>query len=141
MPKQDIINSKPTTLFQYDMTKEGWTLVKDAFEAAPLSVDDFEPVSFLKEGEQSIKEEVMLQRAKNLNANLGQRQAEYLLECREKIPAEQRQHNFVFPGTVWRVQSGFLCVPCLFLIGGQWHLFFSRLERDWCSRSRLLRPR
>ncbi|MEK9170059.1 MAG: hypothetical protein AAB674_00220, partial [Patescibacteria group bacterium] len=57
--------------FKYDKTKDGWELVEPGPE---FDGKQFVPdlVEFLKSGESSVNGEVMKQRAKKLNANLGQ---------------------------------------------------------------------
>src|SRR3989338_3861144 len=64
--------------FKHDKAKDNWTLLEDV----PFDGKQFIPeiVEFLKSGEFSVNGEVMKQRAKELNANLGQRHAEYLLD-------------------------------------------------------------
>ncbi|MEK9170410.1 MAG: hypothetical protein AAB674_02065, partial [Patescibacteria group bacterium] len=83
--------------------------------------------------------EVMKQRAKKLNANLGQHHAEYLLEHQDLIPKEWRGKFYLtFPGTVWRDRVGFRDVPCLSWDGGRWCLRFDWLRSVWGSGARLV---
>lgn len=126
--------------FKYDKTKDGWTLLEDI----PFDGKQFIPdiVEFLKPNESYVNSDVMRTRAKELNANLGQRHAEYLLKHQELIPAEWRgKYYFVFPGTVWRDSDGDWCVACLYWDGGRWCLYFYWLGDGWSSRDRLVRPR
>lgn len=123
-----------------DKAKEGWTLLEDV----PFDGKRFVPelVEFLKQGESSVNGEVMRQRAKELNAYLGQRHAEYLLEHQELISKEWRGNYFlVFPGTVWRFSSGVLRVPCLHWHDGRWYLIFRWHKGDWDSSDRFVRSR
>ena len=88
-----------TASFKHDKTKGGWTLLEDT----PFDGRQFVPdiVEFLKQGEFWVNGEVMRQRAKELNAHLGQRYAEYLLDHQELIIKEWRGKYFLaFPGTV-----------------------------------------
>lgn len=137
MPKD---SSSIITGMEHDKTKERWTLVEDVGKGV-IPVAGLELISFLKDDEQSVKEEAMRQRAKEMGANLGQRQAKYLLGHQEEIPEEWRKFNLVFPGTVWRYPGGHLSVPCLHWDGRRWYLVFHWLAYDWYSRDRLLRPR
>lgn len=124
------------------MTEEGWELVEYVPEDVsdePLSAANLELVSFLVRGESYISGEEMKKRAKQKNASLGQRQAEYLLENQEEIPSEWRNFYLPFPGTIWRGRDGDLVVPDLRWLGEQWRLGFLWLGRDWRFLGRLLR--
>lgn len=128
-------------IFSRDMRKEGWELVEDLGRPAKVIIADLETVSFLKGNETSVSGEVMRQRAVELRANLGQRQAEFLLEHQQEIPKEWRNYYLIFPGTLWRDSNGFLFVHVLHCSGERWGLRFIWLENDWFSFGRLLRPR
>lgn len=126
---------------RFDKRKEGWEL-REHTGRSIISVDDLEPVPFLRDGEKSIKGYDLIGRARyELNANLGQEDAEFLLEHHVKIPKEFQQYHLVFMGTIWRRVDGLLCVPCLYWYGGQWHLHWLWLVLDSGSYVRLLRPR
>src|SRR3990167_6729355 len=86
--KESKISKLPDPSFKNDKTKDGWKLLEDV----PFNGDKFEPeiMEFLKSGESYVNGEVMKQRAKELNAHLGQGHAEYLLEHQELIPKECR---------------------------------------------------
>ena len=132
------------TSFKHDKTKDGWTLLEpgpkfNGQQFAPDIVEFLKPGGLLKSGESSVNGEVMKQRAKELNANLGQRHAEYLLEHQELIPNEWRgKYYLVFPGTVWRDSDGRRGVPCLGWDGDGWYLYFSWLGNGWDSDGRLV---
>ena len=131
-----------TPAFSRDMRKEGWELVEPGSKRTINSVSNLELVSFLKSGESSINGEEMVRRArKELDANLGQEDAEWLLEHQNEIPAELRKFYLTFPGTVWRGSGGSRRVPCLDWDGDRWCLFFGWLRSDWLSGDRALRPR
>ncbi len=139
---QDFVTQlRAMPVFSRDMRKEGWELVEDVSEPATIVIADLEVISFLREGEGSVSEEVMRKRAVELGANFGQRHAEFLLEHQEEIPVEFRKFYLVFSGTVWRGSGGNLLVPCLGWDGEQWDLSFGWLESGWSSDGRLLRPR
>ena len=124
-------------LFKYDKTKDSWTLLEDAsFDGQPFVPDI---VGFLEGNESRVNGEVMKQRAKKLNANLGQHHAEYLLEHQDLIPKEWRGKFYLtFPGTVWRGRGGDRFVPYLFWLGGEWCLGFDWLGLGWVSYARLV---
>lgn len=128
--------------FACDMTKKGWTLAEDTREPWPIS--NLELVPFLKEGDNRISGKEMVRRSREeLNANLGQRHAEFLLEHREEIPKEFRDYFLCFSGTIWRDCSGRRCVPYLYWrISKQWWgLGFGWLVDGFSVHCRLLRPR
>ena len=128
-------------VFSRDMTKEGWELIEDAQSPWPIVIENLELVSFLKEDENLISSKEMCKRAKELDANLGQRHAEYLLNHQKEIPAEWQGFYLVFAGTVWRYRFGNLRVPYLSWLGATWYLNFHWLGVDWPSWARLVRPR
>ena len=138
---ESIQNFLKKPIFARDMTKKGWELVEDVSEPAKIVIANMETVSFLIGSEPSISGKLMRQRAVDLGANLGQRQAEFLLEHQEEIPKEFQKFYLVFPGTVWRGARGLFFVPCLGWIGGRWILDFLWLEGGWGGSGRLLRPR
>ena len=123
-------------LFQYDKTKDGWTLLEDVPFSGAFVPDIKE---FLKSNESYVNGEVMKQRAKELNAHLGQHHAEYLLEHQDLIPKEWRgKYYLVFSGTVWQDRGGYRSVPYLRWYGGRWYLYFVWLGSGWCSSGRLV---
>jgi len=125
--------------FKYDKAKDGWTLLEDV----PFDGKQFIPdiVEFLQ-GESSVNGEVMKQRAKELNAHLGQHDAEYLLEHQELIPKKWRgKCDLVFPGTVWRNPLRACSVPCLSWSFDCWILHFLNIRYRYGGNDRLVRPR
>ncbi|MDP3729145.1 MAG: hypothetical protein Q8R26_00090 [bacterium] len=134
--------------FKYDKTKDGWTLIEDVpFDGKqfiPDIVEFLKPRGFRRSAEIFVSGKVMRQRAKKLNANLGQRHAEYLLDYQELIPKEwQGEYNLAFPGTIWRGSRGDRYVPRLYWYDDRWCMDpdFGWLRYSWCSGDRLVRPR
>ena len=125
--------------FASDKIKDGWTLIEDVSEPGEISISSLELLSFLKSGESFVSGNTMADCAKENGANLGQRQAEYLLSHQEDIPQEWRQYYLVFLGTVWRDADGYRFVPFLCRYGGQWRLLFAWLDGDWFAFGRLVR--
>jgi len=122
--------------FLRDMTKEGWKLLQDVhYEAGEVQLELKE---LLKPGETSVKGDVMAERAKELNANFGQKHAEYLWENQHLIPVEFRKFYLTFPGTVWRDLHGDRRVLYLLWCGGRWCLNFEWLKSVWHGYGRLL---
>lgn len=131
--------AKPT--FVHDKRQDGWTLLENVARRI-TSVRDLELVPFLKGGETSVIGEEMARRARvELDANLGQEDAEFLLAHQDEIPAEFQKYYLVFPGTVWRFSGGCRCVPCFDWGGLRWVLDFFWLGCGWGSDGRLVRPR
>lgn len=129
------------SIFTNDKTKEGWTLFKNVSRRI-TSVRDLELVSFLKKGEYRVKGATVERRAAELNADLGQEDAEYLLEHQDEIPIEFQKYRLIFPGTVWERwdSSGGNALPYI-RGGGWWGLGFGWPTDDFDSNARLLRPR
>jgi len=126
--------------FVRDMVQEGWTLLENTTKPI-VSIDKLEPVPFLKDSESYVGGEEMARRSLELHANLGQHQAEYMLEHQADIPEEFRQYVLVFPGTIWRNRDGLRNVPCLGWDGERWYLDFGWLRGSFDSDCRLLRSR
>ena len=119
-----------------DMT--GWTCLK------PLEAEEgeFEPTlhEFLREGENSINGEEMVNRAKEQAVLTGLRHAEAMLRNQERIPVEWRKYYLVFP-EVWQGPLGDRNAWYLYWLGGHWYLDFYWLEYDFNSYSRLVASR
>lgn len=133
-------NNVTTALFRNDKTKDGYVLVENTlFDGRGFTP---EIVDILVPGLQIIEGDTMRNRAKRLNACLGQHFAEYLLKNQERIPKDLRgEHRLVFPGTVWQDSEGDSFVPCLRWDwkGSTWDLILSPLDREWDSKDLLIR--
>lgn len=131
--------------FYRDMTREGWKLLEHTPRTIYSSlVTDLELVQFPNSDKAWINGEERVRRAKELNANLCQEDAEWLFQHQNKIPAEWKEYYLIFPGTVWREDShGHRYVPWLGFgsCRQRWELSFHCLELDWRSDNRLLRLR
>lgn len=126
MIKKVVELTKTKSVFQYDKTKDNFKLIEDVGFIPPLtSPRNIESIPFLNDEESYITGDEMDERAKELEANLGQQHAEYLLEHQSDIPEKFRNYYLVFPGTKWRNPGGRRGVPCL----------------DWDDGTRLVRPR
>lgn len=125
--------------FRYDKSKDDWKLLENT--PRRLTSANIEGISFLKGTESQINGEEMVRRATGLDANLGQEDAEFLLEHQDEIPAELREFYLVFPGTMWQGSGEDRFVPFLSWVGGQWVLCFFWLGSGWVSFGRFVRPR
>ncbi len=126
--------------FKRDMHKDGWTLLENVPRRLSSVIEE---VPFLRRSETYINGEEMVRRArtKELDANYGQEDAEWLLDNQDKIPVALRKFYLVFPETVWQALFGRRGVPYLSWYGGQWLLSFGWLGYGFNSYARLVRPR
>lgn len=98
----------------------------------------YEILSFLKEGEESVKGNVMVERAKEMNANLGQEDCQHILNHQSDIPSELRgKALFVF--TDWRRPGDSEGVAYVGWNGGRWVQNWYWLGDDWYGNVRVLR--
>lgn len=122
----------------YDKRMDGWKLLEHAPRRIN-SVDGLKLMPILKSGEDRVNGEEMVHRARvELDANLGQEDAEWLLEHEDLIPKEWRSYYIPFTATVWRDSDGYRSVASLFWLGGEWHLYWHWLDDGWDSRVSLL---
>lgn len=125
---------------RYDRRKDGLELREHASRTI-TSVADLELVPFLRDGEQSIRGYDLIGRTRyELDADLGQEDAEFLLEHKEEIPSEFSEFGLFCAGTIWSHGTGF-SASGLILSGGLWYLASPRLELDFGSTVRLARLR
>lgn len=139
----ELFISNPTSAPKliHDQTKSGWKLLEHTPRRI-TSVADIELVPFLREGEEWVEGEEMVRRARiEFDANLGQEDAEYILEHTAEIPAEFKDFYLVFPGTVWQDSDGYRHVSYLDSDGGRWYPDFLWIGDDWNSDGRLVRLR
>ena len=127
-------------IFVHDKTKDGWKLLENVSRRL-TSVRDLELVSFLMGNESSVNGEEVVRRARILDVNYSQEDAEWLLANQNEIPVEFRKYYLVFTGTVWQDSISYRNVSCLGWYGRRWCLLFSWLDDDWYSYGRLVRPR
>lgn len=131
-----------SSLFQRDMTKEGYKLFEGQDEPDPIEVARFELVPFLKDGEKKLTGFVVACRAdRELRANYGQRQAEYFLAHQEQIPEEFQEYALVFTRTIWWTPKTGQQVVCLAWGGERWVFGTRLLDGDFDDDCRLVRPR
>ena len=121
--------------FKYDKTNDGWTLLKDVKSSGSFNPDF---VLFLKPGEDRVNGDTMRVRAKELNANLGQRDLEWLEANQHLIPESERGHYIVATGTVWLGVGAGRSVACLGWSGDRWYVVFFWLGGGWDGSVRLL---
>lgn len=97
----------------------------------------YDILSFLR-GEKSVKVDVVVARAKEMNAHQGKAEREHLLAHQGDIPVALRgKIVFVFtddthPGD----PDG---VACVYWSGGRWIRDWLWLDNDWCGNYRVLR--
>lgn len=123
--------------FSQDMRKKGWALLEDTPQRI-TSARLLELVPFLKGEESSTSVKELIERAKELNANYGQRDAEYFLDHQEEIPKEFRDFKLVFTATLWESSDKRQHMPHLYWHGGrdgQWGMGF---DDTFYNTSRLI---
>src|SRR3990167_1696886 len=128
------------TKFKHDKTKDNWEVLEDVSKTLTKKTT-LEEVYFLEGSEDYIAGTELAKRAVKLQANLGQHDAEFLLENQELIPKEFQEHYLIFPGTKWRAADGDVSVPYLRWGGDRWSLHFAWLVNGFDSGARLVRPR
>jgi hypothetical protein len=128
----------PSLATAADLIPEGWTVVEDV---APTlsSAGDLEFIPVLREGEPPVRGDVMRQRAKEQNANLGLADLKRALETQAEIPAGLQGKYITFAGTVLRDAVGDLYVAYLYWHDGRWVVDFSWLDSGWGGSDRLAR--
>lgn len=98
----------------------------------------YEILLILRDGEASIRGSVMVDRAKETNANLGEEECEHLLVHQNYIPvAFQGKVAFMF--TNWRRPDYSGGVACVYWNGGRWVRHWDWLDDDWHGSYRVLR--
>ena len=105
-----------------------------------LTVGDrtYEILGFLRGDEKSVSGSVMVERAKEMQANLGQKDGQYLLDHQEEIPEALRgKVVFVFPD--WRRPDDPESVAYVTWDGHRWVQDWRWLGRDFDDRARVLR--
>lgn len=124
-----------TKKFKNDFSKD-YELVSDV---EPTLTKDFDIKEVLKPGEDWVNGDTMVERAKEMGAYLGQRDAEWLMEHQDLIPQEHRDKYFIFPGTVWvDRESRRRYVAYLVFDGDRCYLALDCLGGDCGARARLL---
>ena len=140
----------PSELVQLVVSQEGdalqvdlLTVVRNRVEArvsTTMTIADrtYEILGFLRGDEQSVAGSVMVERAKEMQANLGQDDGQYLLDHQEEIPEAFRgKVVFVFPD--WRNPDSPEGVACVCWGGGRWLRRWLWLGGGFRDRCRLLR--
>lgn len=126
--------------FRRDKTREGWKLLEDVDVSQLLLPEQLVLVQLLQgTGRDFVYGEELVSRAKSMQANLGQHQAEYLLMFHEEIPERWRLYDLPFSGTVWQSPHG-PAIPVLICNGRVWDLTFQLLGSSF-DRIGVLTPR
>ena len=124
--------------FLYEQSSKGWVLSGNMlFTHNPQC--KFGIVRLLKSGETELSGESMRKRARELDANLSQKCAEYLLVNQKLIPESWRPFRLIFSGTCWNDAEGHLRVPFIQWDGKSWRMTFGYLASKWDRRYCLVR--
>lgn len=98
----------------------------------------YDILGFLREGEDSVKGDMMVNRAKEMQAHLGQDDGQHLLAHQDEIPAVLRG-KVVFVCTDWQRSGDPEGIACLCWDGGRWVQYWTWLVNDWLGGYRVLR--
>ncbi|MAF14074.1 MAG: hypothetical protein CMI53_04265 [Parcubacteria group bacterium] len=115
-------------------------IMEDKSLPAEMTIGDrtYEILGFLRGDEKSVPGSVMVERAKEMQANLGQDDGQYLLDHQEEIPQALRgKVVFVFPD--WRRPGDPGCVACVDWRGNRWVQDWYWLDCVWYDIDRVLR--
>lgn len=115
-------------------------LLKDAAIPTAMTIGGrtYDILAFLREGEEMLIGDLMVDRAKEMGANLGKDDGQYILDHQDEIPAALRG-EVVFVFTSWRRPVGSESVCYVFWLGDCWVLSWGSLGRGWLGRDRVLR--
>ncbi len=98
----------------------------------------YEVLSFLREGETSVRGDVMVERAKEMRANLGEEDGQRFLEHWQDIPPVlDGEVEFIF--TDWRKPDDREGVVCVRWFGDRWVQSWDWLDLGWVNSCRVLR--
>ena len=129
-----------TLPLKHDFSRDGYVLLENKLFDGRGFVP--EVLDVLVPGLLYITGDTMQNRAKRLNANLGQYYAEWLMDHQNLLSKELRgEYRLAFPGTVWKDSNGELYVPCLTWNwkGASWEMSLSNLNREWTSKDCMVR--
>ena len=127
-----------------ELIKKGWKLLKDVEPILPGIEGDVEYVPFLHFQDGGFASDDQVQgRAMVLGANLGQRDAEWLVEYQEKLPPRPKGVRYIlFPGTIWKHRNEeSLLSPYLYWAGEKWDIYVFWLDVGFSVHFSLVRPK
>lgn len=129
--------SSDNTEFVYQFAQE--LVKKSLLTEMTVGGRTYEILGFLKGDEKSVFGNVMVDRAKEMNANLGQDDGEHILKHQDEIPVALRgKVAFVFPD--WRRLGDPKDVYFVYCNGFRWVRDWDWLgSNGWCGHDRVLR--
>ena len=98
----------------------------------------YEILGFLREGEEYVDGHTMVERAKEMDAHLGEDDGQHLLDNQQDIPAALRG-KVVFVFTDWRRPGDSGGVYCVCWSGDHWFRNWDWLGFGWRGSDRVLR--
>ncbi|MBU1615803.1 hypothetical protein KJ693_10930 [bacterium] len=98
----------------------------------------YDILGFLRGDEKSVVGHTMVERAKEMNANLGDDDGQHLLDHQSEIPVALRD-KVVFVFTGWRRPDDSEHVYCVYWDDDRWVVHWRWLGRDFYERFRVLR--
>lgn len=130
-------------------TGEVKKLCNKLLEDAPLTKEltnigpenrNYDILGFLRDDEKYVVGHTMVERAVEMEANLGEDDGQYLLRYQLDIPESlRRKVRFVF--TDWHHPTGGVYYVFWSEHHREWKKFMSPLYNDWLGRNRFLRPK
>ena len=126
------------SLFRNKLKERG--LLSARVATGPVPVSDLDLVPICGGDEPWISGEELLMRAREVRADFGQEQVEYILERLSDIPEEWEMFFLLFPSVVRHDRSGDPYFPFIYW-NGEWGLEFCLLDSRHSSSGRLVRRR
>src|SRR3989344_103272 len=96
-------------------------------------------LGFLRGDEKSVIDHTMVERAKEMNANLGEDDGQFLLDNQQDIPVALGGGKVVFVFTDWHEPYDPSLVDCVRWRGGRWVQYWRWLDYGWGGHGRVLR--
>ena len=103
-----------------------------------ISDRTYEILTLHKDGETYVKSDIMVERAVEMNANLGKDDGQHLLDHQDEIPVALRG-KVVFVFTDWRHPGVPGRVYCVYWSGSRWVEGWSWFDSDFYEHCRVLR--
>lgn len=129
-----------------ELIKKGWKLLRNVQPTLPGIEGNVEYISFLHFQDGGfVSDDELRERAVALGANLGQRDAEWLVEHQEKLAECSEEVRYIlFPGTVWEHPNGAFLWVYLYRTGKeekQWDIYVFWMDFGFSDEhARLVRP-
>lgn len=88
--------------FEDDRRGLGWVLIRDQFGPEKLNFARLRFSNVGRTPNERPRGAALMDRARELRSNLGQRHAEAIVRNQQELPEDLRPYSLVFTGTLWR---------------------------------------